>query len=82
MKESNLIEMKNKIEILGAQCQNLIQEFSILKNQFLGSIEVMKKLPGYKEVIEELTKKELELQASEKNALENLKDKKSNGLEK
>tara|TARA_B100001175_G_scaffold270273_1_gene242431 strand:+ start:2644 stop:2892 length:249 start_codon:yes stop_codon:yes gene_type:complete len=82
MKESNLIEMRNKIEILGAQYQNILQEFTILKNQFLGSIEVMKKLPGYKEVIEELTKKELELQAKEKSALENLKNKKDNELEK
>ena len=43
MKESNLIEMKNKIEILGAQYQNLLQEFANLKNHFLGSVEVMKK---------------------------------------
>jgi len=76
MKESNLIEMKNKIEILGAQYQNLLQEFANLKNNFLGSVEVMKRLPGYNEVIKELTKKELEIQDKEKSALENLKDKK------
>lgn len=76
MKESNLIEMKNKIEILGAQYQNLLQEFVKLQKHFLGSVEVMKRLPGYDKVVEELTKKELEIQDKEKSALENLKDKK------
>lgn len=56
MKEQTLIEMKNKIEMLGGLIQQVIQEMSNLKDLSIGTLETVKKMPGYKEAIDELIK--------------------------
>ena len=54
MKEQTLVEMKNKIEMLGGLIQQVIQEMSNLKDLSIGTLETVKKMPGYKEAIDEL----------------------------
>lgn len=54
MKEQTLLEMKNKIEMLGGLVQQVIQEMSNLKDLSIGSLETIKRMPGYKEAIDQL----------------------------
>jgi len=54
MKEQTLLEMKNKIETLGGLTQSLIHELGNLRNLSIGTLETVKKLPGYDKAIEEL----------------------------
>ncbi len=62
MKESTLIEMQNKIKALTNVVQQLINENTQLRDLSVGSLELIKLLPGYDEALEELknsvTKKE------------------------
>ncbi len=62
MKESTLIEMQNKIKALTNVVQQLINENTQLRDLSVGSLEIIKLLPGYDEALEELknsvTKKE------------------------
>ena len=57
MKESKLIEMRNKIEVLGNSMNRVVQELHNLKDLAVGTMMVTKKLPGYTEALEELKKK-------------------------
>jgi len=57
MKESKLIEMKNKIETLGSAIQFLMQENARLKDLSVGTLEAIKCMPDYEEAIEKLKKK-------------------------
>ena len=54
MKEQTLIEMKNKVETLGSLVQQIINELGNLKNLSIGTLETLKKIPGYEEAINEL----------------------------
>ena len=54
MKEQTLLEMKNKVETLGGLLQQVIQEMNNLRNLSIGTLETLKKMPGYNEAIEEL----------------------------
>jgi hypothetical protein len=54
MQEKKLIEMKNKIETLGVVAQSLMNEVEYLKTMALGSLAVIKKLPGYKEAMDQV----------------------------
>ncbi len=54
MKEQTLLEMKNKVETLGRATQFLMQENKQLKDLSVGTLETVKKLPGYDKAIEEL----------------------------
>jgi len=54
MKESKLIEMKNKIETLGKVVQFLLEENKRLKELGVGTLEAVKLMPGYDEAIEKL----------------------------
>ena len=54
MKESKLIEMKNKIETLGKVVQFLVEENKRLKELGVGTLEAVKLMPGYDEAIEKL----------------------------
>ncbi len=54
MKEQTLLEIKNKVETLGKVTQFLMQENKQLKDLSVGTLETVKKLPGYEEAIEEL----------------------------
>ena len=57
MKESNLIEMKNKIEATKRVLQHLINEISQLRELSIGTLETIKLIPGYQDAIDELKKK-------------------------
>ena len=54
MKESILIEMRNKIDAMSRVMQNIINELTTVRDMSVGSLEVIKKLPGYSKAIEEL----------------------------
>ena len=54
MKESKLIEMKNRLEMLGGITQQMIQELNHLKDLAVGTLETVKRLPGYEDAIKQL----------------------------
>jgi hypothetical protein len=54
MKEQTLIEMKNKIEMLGSVVQTLTMEMDHLKTLSFGTSKLIKEMPGYNEAIEKL----------------------------
>ena len=54
MKESTLIEMKNKIETLGSLVQMLLGEVNHLKTLSFGNSKIIKNMPDYEEAIEKL----------------------------
>jgi hypothetical protein len=54
MKESKLIEMWNRIEILGANTQAIIKEMQNLKDLSIGTLETLKRIPGYEEALEDM----------------------------
>ncbi len=56
MKESKLIEMWNRIEILGTNVQQLIQEMNNLRDLSIGTMSLVKKFDGYEKALENLQK--------------------------
>ena len=60
MKESKLIEMKNKIETLGSVLQTLMMELNHIKTLSFGTSKLIKEMPGYEEAIEKLKTKAAE----------------------
>ena len=54
MKESTLLDMKNKIESIGRILQHLINETTHLRQLSVGTLEALKLMPGYDEAIEQL----------------------------
>lgn len=54
MKESTLLEMKNKIEAQTRVIQFVLNEMSNLKDLSVGTLEAVKLMPGYDEAIEQL----------------------------
>jgi len=56
MKESELIIMKRKIEQLGALMQGVLQELTNLRDLSVGTLETMKKMPGYEKAIKAFEK--------------------------
>jgi hypothetical protein len=54
MKESILIEMRNKVDALTRVIQNIIYDINETKDLSRGTLEVLKKLPGYKKAVDEL----------------------------
>jgi hypothetical protein len=69
MKESKLLEMKNKIESLTRVIQQMINELNILSTTAMGTLEAVKLMPGYKEAIEDLKIKAEELEKEKKNGV-------------
>ena len=65
MKESTLLEMKNKIDAQNRVLQQLINEIMHLKELGVGTFETLKLMPGYEDAIEEL-KKKMEEEVKEK----------------
>jgi hypothetical protein len=57
MKESNLIEMKNKVDAITRILQQLIYEHDNLRTLAVGTLETVKLLPCYEEAIKEMTEK-------------------------
>ena len=66
MKESELIIMRRKIEQLGALMQGVLQELTNLRDLSVGTLQTVKKLPGYDKAIKELEKEMKENQDSHK----------------
>ncbi len=54
MKESTLIEMKNKIDALTRVMQQIIYDINETKDLSRGTLEVIKKIPGYKKAVDDL----------------------------
>jgi len=67
MKESKLIEMWNRIEILGQNMQTIIQEMGNLKDLSVGTLETLKRTPGYEEALESMKTDFLNKNKEEKN---------------
>ena len=55
MKEQKLIIMYNRVEKLGALMEGVLIELTNLKDLGVGTLETVKKMPGYKKAIKELT---------------------------
>ena len=66
MKESTLLEMKNKIEAQSRVMQALINEITHLKELSVGTLETIKLMPDYQDAIDAL-KKQMEDNVKEKN---------------
>ena len=66
MKESELIIMRRKIEQLGALMQGVLQELTNLRDLSIGTLETVKKMPGYEKAIKAL-EKEIKEKQEEKN---------------
>jgi len=54
MKENKLIEMWNRIEILGQNVQQIVAEMNNLRDLSIGTMSLMKKFDGYEKAIEAL----------------------------
>ena len=52
MKESKIIELWNRVEILGQHTQAMIKELENLKDLSIGTLETLKRIPGYEEALE------------------------------
>ena len=65
MKESTLLEMKNKIDAQSRVLQQLINEIMHLRELGVGTLETLKLMPGYEDAIEKL-KKKMEEEVKEK----------------
>ena len=66
MKESTLLEMKNKIEAQNRVMQALINEVTHLRELSVGTLETIKLMPDYQDAIDAL-KKQMEDNIKEKN---------------
>ena len=56
MKESKLIEMKNKLEALTRVTQQLITELQFTRELAVGTLETIKLMPDYQEALDKLKK--------------------------
>ena len=71
MKESKLIEMQKRQEILGNAVNRVLFELEQIKTLSVGNMELLKLLPGYEDALAKLkeqneaTNKELDLDGQE-----------------
>ena len=68
MKESKLIEMRNKVETLGGVANQLIREINNIKQLAVGTLETIKRMPDYEEAIEKLKAQVTEKASAEAKA--------------
>ena len=71
MKENKLIEMKNKVDAIARVMQQLITEIQFTREVAVGSLETIKKMPGYDEALEQL-KSEVTEKPSETEKVESV----------
>ena len=71
MKESTLIEMKNKIEAQTRVIQALINEINHMRDLSVGTLETIKLMPGYEDAIADLKKAMQENVEQKKKAKQN-----------
>ena len=57
MKESTLLEMKNKIEAMGRVIQMLLSEINNVRTLSVGTLETIKHMPGYEDALGKLKEK-------------------------
>ncbi len=60
MKESTLIDMKNRVDAVVRLMQRLIDEQSYMRDLSVGTFETIKLMPGYDEAIRILTERAIE----------------------
>jgi|5B_taG_2_1085324.scaffolds.fasta_scaffold114587_2 predicted ATP-grasp superfamily ATP-dependent carboligase len=79
MKENKLLEMKNKVDSLTRVLQHVMNEMRNLTDLSIGTLEAVKKMPGYEEAIEKLKEdlKKSEAEQKEKTPKLELNDDKS-----
>ena len=70
MKEQKLIELWNRVEILGQNVQQIIQELNNLKDLSIGTLETLKRTPGYGEALENMKTDFLNKQEEKENKLD------------
>ena len=78
MKESKLVEMWKRIEILGSNVQQIIQELQNLKDLSIGTMQLVKNFPDYENAVNKLKeelKKQTEKAKKEKKNVEQQLDK-------
>ena len=75
MKESILIEMRNKVDALTRVIQQIIYDINETKDLSRGTLQVLKKIPGYKKAVDEL-KTEIEKVQEIKKTVEVKQEKK------
>jgi len=71
MKESKLIEMKNKIDAQSRIMQHLLNELSNVRDLAIGTLETLKLIPGYDDAIEQI-KKDITKKSSKTKKIESL----------
>ena len=54
MKESKILEIKNKVDAVVRVTQHLINEIAQIKDLSIGTLETIKKMPGYEKALEQL----------------------------
>ena len=74
MKESTLLEMKNKIEAQTRVIQALINEINHMRDLSVGTLETIKLMPGYEKAIADLKK------AMEDNVKQKKKEKQNGAI--
>ena len=67
MKESTLLEMQNKIKSLTNVIQHLINENTQLRDLAVGTLETLKRMPGYDKAIEDLKESLIKKEEKEKD---------------
>jgi fatty acid-binding protein DegV len=79
MKENKLLEMKNKVDSLTRVLQHVMNEMRNLTDLSIGTLEAVKKMPGYEKAIEKLKEdlKKSEAEQKEKTPKLELNDDKS-----
>ncbi len=70
MKENTLLEMQNKIKSLTNIMQHLINENNQLRDLSVGTLEVVKLLPGYDNALENLKESVTKKEVKENGAIE------------
>ena len=75
MKESTLLEMKNKIEAQSRVMQALINEVTHLRELSVGTLETIKLMPDYQDAIDALKKQ------MEENIKQKQKEKQNGAIE-
>jgi hypothetical protein len=73
MKESKLIEMKNKIDAQSRIMQHLLNELSNIRDLAIGTLETLKLIPGYDDAIEKI-KKDITEKSSKTKKTESLEE--------
>ena len=71
MKESTLLEMKNKLDAVTRVIQQIINEISHLRELSVGTLETLKLMQGYEDAIDKLKVKMDENVEQKKKAKEN-----------